>query len=88
MAKVVTDLKPILGGINTTMKSTGLDPLLEKQASKMAAKCNQIAQISGAEYGYEVVTRRYVRAAMVYAANAEAKIDNQRYNTLKKGCGV
>lgn len=88
MASRVKNLRPILSGINVTMKSKGLDPLLAKQASAMAAKCNSLARIAGAEYKYEVVTRRYVRAAMVYVANAEAKIDNEKYNTLKKGCGV
>ena len=86
-AKLV-DLKPYMPGINDILRSRKLDSLLEEVASKKTARCNKRAQIEGAEYAYEIVSRKYVRAAMVFTANYEAGVDNKRNNTLKKGCGV
>lgn len=86
-------LEPYLPGINEVMKQPGVASLIAAQGERAAARCNAMAREyrgTGEEpvYGSEQVTKRYVAAAVVYAANRAAGLDNLKNNTLKKGCGV
>lgn len=65
--------------------------LVNEQAERMAAACNAIAQpVHGrtGQYVAEPKALSYTAGAVVKSADVYAAIDNQRNNTLKKGCGL
>lgn len=88
----VADVEPIMSGVRAVLKSQGVTAMVASQGQKAVARCNSMAvqtshMSKSPRYESETVSMRYLNAARVYIGNGEAKVDNLRNNTLKKGCG-
>lgn len=88
----VVDVKPVMSGVRAVLKSQGVTAMVASQGQKAAARCNSMAERTShmskaPRYESETVGMRYLNAARVHIGNGEAKVDNLRNNTLKKGCG-
>ena len=94
--RLAGDIKPVMSGVRSVLKSAPVASMLGRQAAKAAARCNALCspqmRKAGARYDSAAVQRGYTAGGLVYASGAEdgkfARIDNYRNNTLKKGCGV
>lgn len=91
MARVV-NLQPIIGGIRETLKSAPVEEMCGEAARRAAARCNAMYSLQTRPriepYGSKTVQRGYTAGGLVYCATKLGAIDNLKYNTLKKGCGV
>ena len=85
----LTSLKYDKSGGTAVLKSSGAQALVNGAAARMAANCNSIAQpVHGVQGSYtsEPKPLTYTAGAVIKTADVYAAIDNQRHNTLKKGC--
>lgn len=85
----LTSLKYDKSGGTAVLKSSGAQALVNSAAARMAANCNSIAQpVHGVQGSYtsEPKSLTHTAGAVIKSADVYAAIDNQRHNTLKKGC--
>ncbi len=76
------------GGTATLKQAQGF---VRQTAQQLAANCNAIAQpVHGVQGKYVAreASLKHTAGAIVISDDVYAAIDNQRHNTIKKGCNV